>query len=165
MFKSNKNQPKNHGMLWTENEEIKLLEELEQKIDINTIALNHERTTGGINKRLQEIAYKMHLNNITIDEIINKTTLTSDIINETIERKKIIKCKNNNRSSEKEIIPELLKEIDALKTKINILNLECNQKIELIKKDTDFLLIQKDNESKISLIQLELDIYKKLYDK
>jgi hypothetical protein len=57
---------------------------------------------------------------------------------------------------------ELLKEIDTLKTSINIINLECNQKIELMKKDTEILLIQKDNECKVSLIQNELDIYKKL---
>jgi hypothetical protein len=59
---------------------------------------------------------------------------------------------------------ELLKEIENLKTQINIINLECNHKIELMKKNTEIMLIQKDNDCKLALIQKELELYKKLYN-
>ena len=82
--------PSNLGMKWFENEETTLLEELKQNIDIETIAQNHKRTIGGINSRRREIAYKMYLKNISIEEIIKITKLDEEIIKQTIDKRKII---------------------------------------------------------------------------
>ena len=64
-----KEYPSNMGKNWTSDEETLLLEELNNNIDIETIAQKHNRTVGGINSRRQEIAYKMYLKNISFEEI------------------------------------------------------------------------------------------------
>jgi hypothetical protein len=79
--------PSNMGQKWTYDEEILLLEELNNNIDIETIAQKHNRTIGGINARRREMAYKMHLKHITMEEIINKTKLDKNQIIETIQRR------------------------------------------------------------------------------
>ncbi len=84
----------NIGNKWTEKEENMLLQELNDNLNIATIAKNHKRTTGGINSRRREIAYKMYLKNIPIEEIVEKTKLENDIIKETIlKREKFSKRK------------------------------------------------------------------------
>ena len=83
--------PSNMGQKWSDEEEALLLEELNNNIDIETIAQKHSRTVGGINSRRSEIAYKMYLKNISIEEIIKKTKLDYDCIKQRIEKKQ-----NNN---------------------------------------------------------------------
>ncbi len=84
----------NIGNRWTGKEENMLLQELNDNLNIATIAKNHKRTTGGINSRRREIAYKMYLKNIPIEEIVEKTKLENDIIQETIlKREKFSKRK------------------------------------------------------------------------
>ena len=58
-----KEYPSNTGQKWTEEEEKILIEELNKNIDIELIAKTHNRTTGGIQARRKEIAYKMYRNN------------------------------------------------------------------------------------------------------
>ena len=72
---SGKDYPKNIGKLWSKDEEKLLLQELSENIDIEQIAINHERTSGGIISRINDIAYKMYIDNISMDEIIEKTKL------------------------------------------------------------------------------------------
>ena len=66
---SGKDYPKNLGKLWTKDEEQLLLQELSENFDIEKIAINHERTSGGIISKINDIAYKMYIDNISIDEI------------------------------------------------------------------------------------------------
>jgi hypothetical protein len=56
-----------------------LLDELSKNITIEVIAQLHKRTIGGINARRREIAYKMHSNNISMEEIISKTPETRSL--------------------------------------------------------------------------------------
>jgi hypothetical protein len=93
-----KGYPHNMGQKWTDEEEILLLEELNKSIDIETISQNHKRTIGGINSRRKEIAYKMYLKNISMEEIIKKTKLDNECIRQTIEKKQ-----NNNPTKITEI--------------------------------------------------------------
>jgi len=76
--------PSNMGQKWSDEEEILLLEELNNNIDIEIIAQKHNRTIGGINSRRKEIAYKMYLKNVSIEEIIRQTKLDNNSIEETI---------------------------------------------------------------------------------
>ena len=78
----------NIGLTWFEDEDTILLEELNKNIDIETISQNHKRTIGGINARRREIAYKMYLKNISIEEITEKTKLDTETINQTIHNRK-----------------------------------------------------------------------------
>lgn len=80
--------PSNMGLKWSEQEETMLLQELKDDIDIETIAKNHDRTVGGINARRREIAYQMHLKKTSFDEIIQKTKLDYQSIENAIQRKK-----------------------------------------------------------------------------
>ena len=91
-----KEYPSNLGQKWTDNEENILLEELNTNIDINIIAQNHNRTTGGINSRCREIAYKLYLKKVPMEEIIKNTKLSEDIIKQTIEKKQNPTSKKNN---------------------------------------------------------------------
>ena len=83
--------PSNMGQKWSDDEELLLLEELNNNIDIEIIAQKHNRTIGGINSRRQEIAYKMYLKNVSIEEIIRQTKLDNNYIEETIKKRQ-----NNN---------------------------------------------------------------------
>ena len=77
-----KEYPSNMGLKWFEDEEALLLEELKQNIDIETIAQNHNRTKGGINARRREIAYRMYLKNMSIEEIMEQTKLDDECMNQ-----------------------------------------------------------------------------------
>lgn len=96
--------PKNHGKLWTPQEEYILLKELSQNQNVSTIAKNHERTKSGIERRCKHIAYQMFLNNEPIEKILNITKISNDSINEFMFKKEV-----DSFSLEKEI--EYLKEL------------------------------------------------------
>ena len=78
----------NVGKKWTEEEENKLLEELNKNMDIDTISKIHKRKIGGIQSRCKEIAYKMHLNHSSIEEIMQKTRLDYVTVKKIIDMKK-----------------------------------------------------------------------------
>jgi len=103
-----KEYPSNMGQKWSNEEELLLLEELNNNIDIEIIAQKHNRTIGGINSRRREIAYKMYLKNVSIEEIIRKTKLDNNYIEETIKKRQ-----NNNAKKIK------TKEIDNVFISIN----------------------------------------------
>ena len=110
-----KEYPSNLGQKWTDEEDTLLLEKLSKNIDIEVIAQSHNRTTGGINARRKEIAYKLYSNNNTIEDIILKTKLDENIIIETIETTE--KRKNN---------PKKCKPVTEIKQQISIEN-EINE--------------------------------------
>lgn len=122
-----KEYPSNLGAKWTDEEEVQLLQELKDNIDIATIAQTHNRTIGGIQSRQREIAYKMHLQNISIDEIIEKTKLDSITIQQTIAKrqnnkpKKITEpkpLKNTTTNTLESEIAEMKNEIKELKNTV-----------------------------------------------
>jgi hypothetical protein len=79
--------PSNMGQKWTIEEENILLSELDKNLDIEMIALSHNRTRGGIVGKQRNIAYNMYLKNISIEEIIIKTKLNREQITDTIAQK------------------------------------------------------------------------------
>ena len=109
--------PSNMGQKWSDKEEILLLEELNNNIDIEIIAQKHNRTIGGINSRRREIAYKMYLKNVYIEEIIRQTKLDNNSIEETIKKRQ-----NNNAKKIK------TKEIDNVFISINKKKYDYNDK-------------------------------------
>ena len=106
----------NVGKKWTEKEENTLLEELNKNINIEIISRNHKRKIGGIQSRCKEIAYKMHLNHSSIEEIMQKTRLDYGTI------KSIIYVKNNYKKIKPSLvesdISEIKNEIKDLKKSI-----------------------------------------------
>ena len=129
---SDKEYPANIGQKWTDEEETLLLNDLSKNIEIYHIAETYKRTTGGINARRQEIAYKLYINNISMEEIILKTKLDEVQIIE------IIKKKQNNSKKYKSL-PEIKDksvietEINEMKNDIKELKNKMNELIEMIK--------------------------------
>ena len=72
---------------WTEEEDLRLIDELSTNNDISNIASKHGRTILCINFRRRVIAYNMYKNNIQMGVIQNKTKLDIASINETIQRR------------------------------------------------------------------------------
>lgn len=85
--KYSKSFPAKSGQPWTDEEETTLLEELKARTDIGQIATNHKRTTGGITARCKEIAYKMYMKNVPMDEIATLTQLHPECIQQVIDKK------------------------------------------------------------------------------
>lgn len=93
--------PSNRGHKWTEAEESLLLEELNSGLSLDVIADFHNRTLKGISSRCGEIAYKMYLKDIPVEEIINQTKLDEDAIKQVIERKDYRKTKKSENKEKK----------------------------------------------------------------
>ena len=127
-----KKYPLNFCQKWTDDEEITLLEELDKNMGIITIAEIHGRTTGGINSRRRLIAYKMYLEGIDIEKIIQSTKLDKlSVVAQisenlsSMETKKTLETQSsNNQYSE---IIELKNEIISLKKDIKELFRLINQ--------------------------------------
>ncbi len=84
------------GCPWSDHEEKILLEELNNNVDIKIIAQKHGRTICAINSRRREIAYKMYLKNVSIEEIIRQTKFDNTYIKELINKRQ-----NNNSKKDK----------------------------------------------------------------
>jgi hypothetical protein len=127
----NNTYPSNIGSKWTNKEDETLLEEIANNISFQEIALNHKRTTGGIHARRREIAYKMHLEYDSMEEIIKKTKLSEEEIALTINRRA-------NAVERKHIREEI-------RTKTNITERKQEQdEVKINKKDIDLSEIKSE---------------------
>ena len=122
--------PSNMGQKWSDDEEILLLEELNNNIDIETIAQKHSRTIGGINCRRRDIAYKMYLKNMSTEEIIKQTKLDYDCIKQIIEKKQALQeAELRNISRDEEVDRVLSLRFEEYREKEQKLHEEYNKKI------------------------------------
>jgi hypothetical protein len=141
-----KEYPSNMGQKWSNEEEILLLEELNNNIDIEIIAEKHNRTIGGINSRRREIAYKMYLKKISIEEIIKQTKLDYDFIEQTIQKRqnnnsKKIKTKELDNifiSINKNDYIELQNDVKYMKTDIKQIKNTLGELVEMMKAIYEF---------------------------
>ncbi len=115
--------PASHGFRWSDNEELILLDELSNNISINDIAINHNRTMGGIKARIKEISLKMYNNGISIEEISKKTFLSHNQILNFAKTKKESEKKQNKESSDFNMV--------QIKDEINLIskNIELTYKL------------------------------------
>ena len=138
--------PSNMGQKWSDEEEILLLEQLNNNIDIETIAQKHSRTIGGINCRRRDIAYKMYLKNMSTEEIIKQTKLDYDCIKQIIEKKqnnnsKKIKTKELDNvfiSINKNDYIELQNDVKKMKNDINGIKNTLGELVEMMKAVYEF---------------------------
>jgi hypothetical protein len=72
--------PENHGNTWTDNETVQLYNEIENGIDIETIANDHKRTVNSIKYKLVRYAIEMSEKNklLTIEDLSKLTTLSCE---------------------------------------------------------------------------------------
>ena len=151
----------NIGKKWLPEEEQKLLDYISNGMNIETIAIEHKRSEGGIKSKLREIAYKLHCNNTPMEEIIQKTRLSETEISETVSKKNALESKsafgkktntkssitkstviddelNKNSEPSNCAIDEVFKEIKTMKNEINGLNKNIKTLIELIQAIYEF---------------------------
>ena len=141
-----KEYPTNMGQKWSDDEETLLLEELNNNIDIETIAQKHNRTIGGINSRRQEIVYKMYLKKFSIEEIIKQTKLDYNCIQQTIQKRqnnnsKKIKTKELDSvfiSINKNDYTELQNDVKKMKTDIKEIKNTLGELVEMLKAVYEF---------------------------
>jgi hypothetical protein len=88
ILKSGKPAPPNIGKKWEPNELQKLLDNVQSNLSITEIALAHGRTEGGIRQRLRDMAYEMYLSGENIINILLKTGITRNELNDKIKRMK-----------------------------------------------------------------------------
>lgn len=75
------------GKKWTRGEEDRLLQISCSGMTTNNIAKTLNRTPGGIMSRLRVIAYGLHLDGVSIDDICKKTGLNNEYVSDTINRR------------------------------------------------------------------------------
>ena len=145
-----KEYPSNMGQKWTDEEERLLLEEINNNIDIGTIAQKHDRTIGGIESRRRQIAYNMFLEKKSVEEIIKKTKLDYDCIKQTIEKKSNEKNTNNRKKHKdtqidnilitinKSDYVELQNDVKQMKTDIKGIKSSIEELVEMMKAVYEF---------------------------
>ena len=133
--KPDKEYPSNLGLKWLPEEETMLLEELNENMDIETIAKTHNRTVGGINARRREIAYRLYLKNISMDEIIEKTKLDEECIKKTLDKRNNY---NSAKTTDNKTIISLERDIAEMKNEIKELKTTVRELVEMIKAVYDF---------------------------
>lgn len=132
----------NMGQKWRDEEEKLLLEELDNNIDIERIALKHKRTIGAINARRRLIACKMYLKNISIEEIIRQTKLDNYSIQEIINKKnnsrKIKTKKIDEVNIDKKDYIELQNDVKNMKNDIKHIKNTLRELVKILKADYEF---------------------------
>ena len=83
--------PINHGKNWTSIETRKLIDNVRRKKSIPEIAFDHGRTEGSIRHMLRDMAYEMYQRGDNIPDILCKTGLTEEELNDKIEKMQTVK--------------------------------------------------------------------------
>jgi hypothetical protein len=109
------------GKKWSLEEDDHLLEEIENNFTNIEIAQNHDRSEHAIECRIDEIAYKMYQNKISIQKIIYKTKISEEKLS------KIILKKQNKNKKQKEIYNDqnsdkVYEEIKCIKYELKEIN-------------------------------------------
>jgi hypothetical protein len=82
------NYPPNMGKVWEDEEVQKLLISIQKKRSMETIAMDHQRTVGGIRSQIRKLAADYHFNDQRpMEEIQRYTGLTKEEIEDAIQRR------------------------------------------------------------------------------
>jgi hypothetical protein len=144
-----KEYPSNMGNKWSDEEELLLLRELNDNVEIEIIAQNHNRTIGGINSRRGELAYKMYLKKLSIEDIIKQTKLEYNCIEETIQKRQKQRQSNTSKIKTKEVdnlfisinkndYIELQNDVKNMKNDIKQIKNTLGELVEMIKSIYEF---------------------------
>lgn len=123
--------PSNFGERWTTDEENLLLDELEKNIEVNEIAKSHNRTIGGIRGRQQTIAYEMHRDGRTEEDIERITKISIEQLHEIIAKKEAkTKKKKETIESDTSVV---LSTLEEMKKEIKDLKNTVKELVEMMK--------------------------------
>ena len=168
--------PQSKGQKWTIEEETQLLEELDKGLDNDSIAKIHKRTIGGITSRIRGVAYKMYIDNNSIEDISNKTKLDEIQILDIFERQQYKLRQKEEKKEEKEPIKKynyVKKEEKESITKykpIELITVNINDLITINKNDVvsvdknDYIKLQNDViNMKNEIVELKTSINELIY--
>lgn len=141
-----KEYPSNLGLKWTSCEEQQLLSSIEEGLDMETIAKQHNRSLGGIQSRIRIIAYEMSLQQVPMEQIMKRTGFSLQEINTVISRKQTEKtCKkttvteNQYHCVNSGITLEIVhQEVQTMKHEMKELKNNIKELIELIQAIYEF---------------------------
>ena len=89
---------------WSSDDDNKLLEQIQSDMTHSEMANIHKRTVGAIKSRIKRIAYLLHLNNTSTNEILYKTKLTVN------EYRRVIKKYKTEKQIEHPTIDKIVKD-------------------------------------------------------
>lgn len=130
--------PSNMGKSWTDEEDTILLEYLSNDYDISTIAKYHNRTEGSILARRKTIAYKLHIENIPMDQILVKTRLDEDQFIKMINKQVVKTSKKDKCILEPDKRRSIEMDIAEMKNDIKCLKSTINELVEMMKAVYEF---------------------------
>ena len=121
---------------WSYEEEKQLLEELQNNMEEEDIAIIHQRTIGGIRSRIRLLVYKMYLKEYPMSEMITKTKLSETEIRDIIDRKQNYNKTTNNNSVITPNTQSIHVKIDMvdLQVQIDSLNKKMDKILSLLEK-------------------------------
>jgi hypothetical protein len=115
------------GKLWSKEEVESMLNYVKDGVNIEGIAISHERSVKSIECKLKCIATDMLSNNHSYEEIEKLTRLTRDEINDAVEWRKNQQENQKQRAvktaktNKKQIIIDLLKDVQEIQRKLMVL--------------------------------------------
>lgn len=117
--------PSAAGSRWNQEEEKSLMKEISSGIDIEQIAKKHERTQYAIKMKLQSIAYNLHKQETSIEQIVKLTGLSEEEISLGIE------YGERKKSTSGDVLNQILKKLTVIEEKLDKL-LPQNSDIEVV---------------------------------
>ena len=158
------------GQKWTIEEETQLLEELDKGLDNDSIAKIHKRTIGGITSRIGGVAYKMYIDNNSIEDISNKTKLDEIQILDIIKRQQYKLRQKEEKKEEKKEETKVEKESITKYKPIELITVNRNDLITINKNDVvsvdknDYIKLQNDViNMKNEIVELKTSIKELIY--
>ena len=127
------NYPSRMGHVWSADEEMRLLESIKRNTQIKQIAMQHERTPGGITSRLRVIAFNLHKSDTSMEDIQTITGLTREVIEDAVKRREDAQRRREEKkerttrkkleqgNTSKTEIVNLLSDIQTKMARLNIL--------------------------------------------
>ena len=154
------------GQKWTIEEETQLLEELDKGLDNDSIAKIHKRTIGGITFRIGGVAYKMYIDNNSIEDISNKTKLDEIQILDIIKRQQYKLRQKEEKKEETKVEKESITKYKP----IELITVNRNDLITINKNDVvsvdknDYIKLQNDViNMKNEIVELKTSITELIY--
>ena len=135
--------PARMGQGWDDDEVLKLLTSIQKKKPIETIAMEHERTVGGIRSRIRKVAADYHFNDHrSLEEIQKYSGLTKEEIEDVIRRREI---KNTSSKQKKKLKP-------AISTHTNMIVFPEENVEDNIPTMKEMFLMLKDIQEKLAIL-------------
>jgi hypothetical protein len=119
------------GQAWSSDEENRLLESIKRNTQIKQIAIQHERTPGGITSRLRVIAFNLYKAGTSIEEIQTITGLTLGTVEDVIKRREDTQKRKEEKKERKKIVQDSPPILNGSLTKVEIVGIISDIQVKM----------------------------------